>query len=65
METLEASLFIIGAASLVTAGLLKLYATAYAKGYEEGMAEGKRCGLCGFTEICDPYRSYTRDTVGV
>jgi hypothetical protein len=65
MQTLQVSLFLIGAASSATAGLLKLYATAYAKGYEDGISEGKRCGLCGFTEIREPYRSYTRDAVGV
>lgn len=41
-------------ASLLTAGGLKLYAIAYARGYECGYADSERCGLCGFREMREP-----------
>ena len=43
METLEFTSYGIGAVAAAVAGLLKLYSTAYARGYESGKH-------CGFTE---------------
>jgi hypothetical protein len=65
MDTLFYLSIGISAASLLAAGTLKLYAIAYQRGYDAGYEASERCGLCGFREIREPYRSYTRDAVGV
>ena len=58
METLFYFSIGISAASLMTAGVLKLYAIAYGRGYDAGYEASERCGLCGFREIREP--SYRR-----
>ena len=58
METLFYFSIGISVASLFTAGVLKLYAIAYGRGYDAGYEASERCGLCGFREIREP--SYGR-----
>lgn len=54
METLFYFSLGISVASSLTAGVLKLYAIAYQRGYDAGYEASERCGLCGFREIREP-----------